>query len=731
MFKQIFQRFLKQFFLANGRGPGTPAEWMSIQDDAVRYLNKTKGAPSIKKEPWHQGWTPKVIEGGKPKKGIESLMESGEVQLGTAPKTKKSRLDWYKEAANKKRYSDDFYKGPNITKEEWVSKKKQENKDAIRRFQEKTKKDEPDKFYAGGIAPLVGEPSYAANFYDDRTPYKVGKIVKGVKKLLKKKKLKKDRVATADELEDYIEILDPTGETGVVEEGMTVRELDKMVAEQKAYEAEMYRQYKRGDLDPTPGDKSPARKRFLEKKLEDMEMSGDKRLMTIDEIEELSSFDLGTEMDEAIDRLPNFLGGRIGMAGGALVKGGRWFLKSLHDTKKQLMQLDIPLAKKQELMKQADDAIKQIEGGAPIPEQILQHIRKDPKFKSVSQGPRATDPDLAEMEEIILEYGKKHAEGGRIGYSGGGKAGLPAVTMGTPQMNMQGPPMPAGPQPAGISGADLQLNQMNLMQQDPWMQNQMKQGIGGTPQYKGQLRMPFGKGKKVDLSKRRFLKGAGFGLGALSMLPFVGKFFKPAAKAVGKFKGTPNLVVDITNTPNMPEWYIPLIKKVLNKGDEVTDTAATAERQRVHRDILPDGDEVTVTQNIDNQTIDVSVANPKNNYISASGAGESPYTIQYSKGKVIEEGKYKGQKEPDTLQVDEPYTAQVGPDTKDVEIEFDVMDYNPKAEVHDTSVLETYATGKKVKPRGTGEIRDPYEGFSPDLKADDYAKGGVAHLLGE
>ena len=113
---------------------------------------------------------------------------------------------------------------------------------------------------------------------------------------------KKDRVATADELEDYIETLDPTGETGVVEEGMTIRQLDDMVAEQKAYEAAMYRDYKAGKLDPVAGDKSPARKRFLEKKLEEMELSGDKRLMTADEIEELSSFDLGTEMDEAIKK---------------------------------------------------------------------------------------------------------------------------------------------------------------------------------------------------------------------------------------------------------------------------------------------------------------------------------------------------------------------------------------------------------------------------------------------
>ena len=63
---------------------------------------------------------------------------------------------------------------------------------------------------------------------------------------------------------------------------------------------------------------------------------------------------------------------------------------------------------------------------------------------------------------------------------------------------MQGPQMPSPtPQPAGVPGVNLQQNQMDLMQQkmqqNPWMQNQMQQGMGGMqkPQYGGQLRMPF------------------------------------------------------------------------------------------------------------------------------------------------------------------------------------------------------------------------------------------------
>ena len=86
MFQKLVQFFLQKFVKNMGRGPQNRAEWMQIQDDAVRYLNKTKGAPSIKKEPF-QGWNPKVIEGGKSKKGIEGLMKKGDLTRGTAPKT--------------------------------------------------------------------------------------------------------------------------------------------------------------------------------------------------------------------------------------------------------------------------------------------------------------------------------------------------------------------------------------------------------------------------------------------------------------------------------------------------------------------------------------------------------------------------------------------------------------------------------------------------------------------
>ena len=78
------------------------------------------------------------------------------------------------------------------------------------------------------------------------------------------------------------------------------------------------------------------------------------------------------------------------------------------------------------------------------------------------------DKDILQMEtikkNILMKDRKLNAYGGRIGYAGGGKAGLPAITQGLPQgPNMQQPQMPAGPQPVGMPGGDLLVQ--NQMQQ--------------------------------------------------------------------------------------------------------------------------------------------------------------------------------------------------------------------------------------------------------------------------
>ena len=75
MFQRLLKYFTKQFIKNMGRKPQTTKELMSIQDDVVRYLNKTKGVPQGAPKPPFQGFTPRVIEGGKSKEGIGTLFK--------------------------------------------------------------------------------------------------------------------------------------------------------------------------------------------------------------------------------------------------------------------------------------------------------------------------------------------------------------------------------------------------------------------------------------------------------------------------------------------------------------------------------------------------------------------------------------------------------------------------------------------------------------------------------
>ena len=112
-----------------------------------------------------------------------------------------------------------------------------------------------------------------------------------------------------------------------------------------------------------------------------------------------------------IARVGMFLGGPIV----PIVKGGKWFLKALRDTRKLMTQNKQHSPEQLKYyLNQIDDQIKNIEAGGKIPDEVIQTIRKDPKFKSVSQK-SANDPDLREIEEVLLEYGEKHASGGIAG----------------------------------------------------------------------------------------------------------------------------------------------------------------------------------------------------------------------------------------------------------------------------------------------------------------------------
>jgi len=155
-----------------------------------------------------------------------------------------------------------------------------------------------------------------------RIGYAVGSLPKSIQKLVQalNKKFGKDTVKTADEIDrpknvqafdDFEtrnpdpkrqltddEIRDYETELGDSETWMndgTVGEAEKALKDRREFIADMELQYKKGELDPGPGEKG--RKEFLQNKMDEMEASGDKRLMTPDEIDELSTFDMGTELE--------------------------------------------------------------------------------------------------------------------------------------------------------------------------------------------------------------------------------------------------------------------------------------------------------------------------------------------------------------------------------------------------------------------------------------------------
>ena len=96
------------------------------------------------------------------------------------------------------------------------------------------------------------------------------------------------RQLTREEIEDYEELLGDS-ETWMSEG--TVEEAEKALKRSKAEEAYYLTQYKLGKLDPVAGEKTQSRLKFLRDKAEYAEDVKDRRLITVDEINELDELE--------------------------------------------------------------------------------------------------------------------------------------------------------------------------------------------------------------------------------------------------------------------------------------------------------------------------------------------------------------------------------------------------------------------------------------------------------
>jgi hypothetical protein len=382
-----------------------------------------------------------------------------------------------------------------------------------------------------------------------------------------------------DEYQDFLDEVGGADQLEAYDFDGTVGSAKRILKEQKQYMDDMELEYKKGNLDPVAGDKSPARKRFLEKKLEEIEMSGDKKLMTVDEIEELSNFDLQSEMDVAKSLAPKMV--------------ERLELKQkypgISDELLDKILIDDNVQRKAEVLATMDEAIKMMQKG------------------------KSNDEIIDTMKNVTRT---KQADGGRIGLKSG-------------------------------------------------------------------------------MTKRGFLKLMG-GAGALTaaaktgLLKFAGKEpVKQVAKEVVK-----------NSSGKPPAYFFNLVNKIKTMGDDVTEKAATKERE-----IVTEYKDYRLTEDIGTgrQTIQKTKLDSNEQYYDETLAEQTYMDYIPGKGQADETtGKVADEYIEDTS-----YLRTSGPQKGEV---LDVVDGVPEDVIKEGTMFEDTMTefGKTKK-----------------------ASGGIARMLGE
>ena len=247
----------------------------------------------------------------------------------------------------------------------------------------------------------------------------------------------------------------------------------------------------------------------------------------------------------------------------------------------------------------------------------------------------------------------------------------------------------------------------SLMDKEAYAGAQQEQFDVNQPMFNQGGRVGFAKGPK-DPGRRLFIKG----VGSAAMIPILGKYFKlaaPATKAAAQYTGPV-----LEGLGNKLKWVQLLAKRLWNEGDDVTETAATAERQIVKRGMLESGDEVDMVYDVNTKDVHFEVAS-KGGFDSASGAYEQSYQLGYRAPRVIEEGKQAGKKTKAEVEVAESRPYQVTPE--DVELDGDISTVEDA--VSDLTELEAFAKKKTVKEIHKKKGTTPKD-TNPDWEPPDY-----------
>jgi len=176
------------------------------------------------------------------------------------------------------------------------------------------------------------------------------------------------------------------------------------------------------------------------------------------------------------------------------------------------------------------------------------------------------------------------------------------------------------------------------------------------------LRQGYSKGKGVDLARRGFLKVVGGTVGAIAALK------SGALKLLGKggTKAVPK-IVEIGKGSGVPDWFEPMVNKVLADGIDVTKTNAVVDGQVVKRIDTPNG-QVDVYHNERSGEIDVEYASE-----SHAALGDSVH-LNYKPGWSMADEGNPSPADEFLASENIPEGRQTGPDDYDIEMGENTVD---------------------------------------------------------
>ena len=185
----------------------------------------------------------------------------------------------------------------------------------------------------------------------------------------------------------------------------------------------------------------------------------------------------------------------------------------------------------------------------------------------------------------------------------------------------------------------------------------------------------------------------------------------------------------------MPDWFVPLVNRVVKEGDDVTKKLGTVEREIVHSKKISKGEEVTVYQNMDtgNVRIEYGPLHPRasNDLSTVHLEYKAPEEVVTKKGSVKTKSEFSAAES-------EPKYVATGPDDAEVVWDLDNVVGNVDDLTTDTSKLKEFATKRKlthkdkVKAKKKQKYREQLESDTTtqvDYSSTKYGEGDYDNYL--